>query len=103
LFLIKSLGAHKRIYEENQETISSLRGANEPLEKQQEQLKIYFGIYWDEELNPFCPACKTPLTLISDSRPMCYKCDKIIGITDSEKRMGLAEARKIISSSYQSS
>lgn len=99
LFLIKSLSAHGRIYEE---TISSLREAKEPLEKQQEQLEIYFGIYWDKELNPYCPVCKTLLTLVDDSRPKCYNCDKIIPIVNSDKRMGLREARKIISSQQQS-
>lgn len=56
------------------------------------KLILKFGIYWDKELNPYCPVCKTPLTLISDSRPNCYKCDKIIPIVSSDKRIGLAEA-----------
>jgi len=37
---------------------------NEKLERQND-LKLKFGVYWDNDKNPYCKKCKTPLGAIS--------------------------------------
>ena len=75
-------------------------------------LKFRFGVYWDSELNPLCPADTTPLTLstskllyvISDDVPPpkpvlhCLKCDKVIPLYDDfGKEITLSEAKRLLS------
>lgn len=37
-------------------------------------LKLFYGIYWDINGNPYCPACKTPLSQTSVAIMYCSNC-----------------------------
>lgn len=63
------------------------------------------GVYWDEELNPYCPSCKTLLSNYayygngSKHHPgmKCIACDKLIQFSDESKIFyELGEARSIV-------
>lgn len=74
--------------------------------------RFAFGVYWDADLNPLCPVCRTPLILstrnliypidpFNDSTPPpvpiphCLKCDKALPLYDDEgKHLSLAEAKR---------
>lgn len=69
-------------------------------------LRIALGAYWDKELNPYCPSCKTMLTnygvyetLRKFERGMeCISCKKIIFFGDeAEQCYDLNKARKKVS------
>ena len=68
-----------------------------------------FGVFWDSLLTPYCPVCRTPLTLstkllIHDIRdtptpvPHCFKCNEIVDLYDDHgKALTLAEAKQLLS------
>ena len=49
---------------------------------------MHFGLYWDKRFNPYCPACKTPLTGYGHYNNFgygfkCVKCDnQLIQLND---------------------
>ncbi len=73
--------------------------------------KFRFGVYWDSDLNPLCPVCKTPLTLSRDKliyridggvplplpEPHCFNCDKLLSLHDDDgNHLTLSEAKKLL-------
>ncbi len=78
------------------------------------KFKAKYGVYWDSELNPYCPICKTPLSLeklpnqqeilyqtspvyrmLKKPRLYCSKCDKYFSlISDSGISISLVDAKK---------
>ena len=67
------------------------------------RLKVHFNLYWDKKLNPFCPACKSPLTFYAEYKgyknPLfyCTKCGKEIEATgENGNAFTLDEVRKKI-------
>lgn len=60
----------------------------------QAKLTPRFGVYWDKKLNPYCPACKTPLAMSKvSSMLLCFRCKEQVGIV-SGTPITLEEARK---------
>jgi hypothetical protein len=74
--------------------------------------KFKFGVYWDSDLNPLCPVCKTPLILSRDKliyridggvplpvpEPHCFKCNKLLLLHDDDgNHLTLGEAKKLVS------
>lgn len=73
-------------------------------------MRVKYGIYWDDEARPHCPACETPLTAYAVYNNgtaygfNCVKCDKIVSlwsegpeiksITIEEARQGLGIGAK---------
>jgi len=49
------------------------------------QLTLRFGLYWDKDLNPYCPVCQSPLGAYGDYMTgrgfNCIKCNEIVLIT----------------------
>jgi predicted transcriptional regulator len=74
-----------------------------------------FGVYWDSDLHPLCPICRTPLTLSTRNLiyridpfnnsipppqpiPHCLKCDKALPLYDDDgNHITLGEAKKLLS------
>ena len=55
--------------------------------KLKRKLRIRFGLYWDKEANPFCPACQSLLTgysiaLGGEGYFACVKCNRTILLSD---------------------
>jgi len=66
-------------------------------------LKLHFGIYWDKEKNPYCPACKTPLNYFHDNEHNkyhtfeCIKCNKEMSAKDiNGNYLSLKHARELL-------
>jgi len=58
----------------------------------EEKFTLQNGIYWDKKNNPFCPACKTPLTQIrkkyeKDVDLYCSKCANSLFIVDTDNKI----------------
>lgn len=77
-----------------------------------QRFKRAFGVYWDSDLHPLCPVCKSPLTLsragllyridggvpLPDPVPHCMKCNKAFPLYDDDaNHLTLAEAKKRLS------
>ena len=69
------------------------------------ELKQALGVYWDKELNPYCPSCKKLLgnyAYYEAGRKhspgyKCINCNDVIRISDGEKMfLGIGEAREIV-------
>src|SRR5262249_49590398 len=55
------------------------------------KLRLKNGFYWDKRGNPYCVACKNPLTEITRYNPRdgrwaarCFFCNQVYGFYDSE-------------------
>lgn len=102
--------------------VHSLRGERRGLRKKLETRPTYmFGVGWDENQNPLCPSCETPLSstyegvgafavgnfpVIGGSpRLRCLKCcNKSVEIIDDEGRgLSLGEAKKRVLAATQPS
>lgn len=66
-------------------------------------LRLYFGIYWDKEKNPYCPACKTPLNYFHDNEYNeyhtfeCIKCNKEMSAKDiNGNYLSLKQAKELL-------
>jgi|APLow6443716910_1056828.scaffolds.fasta_scaffold75905_1 hypothetical protein len=64
-----------------------------------------FGVYWDNNVNAYCPSCKTMLTNYAfydtgrKHQPgiKCISCEKLIHFSDENKRFyDLGEAKQIV-------
>ena len=68
---------YERSDQEKQEKADQRRAA----EEERNRLFLVFGIYWNRDLQPFCPACKTPLAPFHNSErdkmpiSYCPKCE----------------------------
>lgn len=77
-----------------------------------------FGVYWNSDLNPLCPACKTPLSqsrrhlmyFVGEGTPLpkpiteCLKCDKHVPLYDDNgNEVKLSDAKKRLSESKRAS
>jgi len=79
--------------------------------RKKNKLEAKFGVYWDSELNPYCPICKTLLILedlpvtetirskfsLLSEKPClyCSKCDKYFSLrNDYGLPMSLGDAKK---------
>jgi len=62
------------------------------------RLQLQWGIYWDKGTNPYCPACKTPLTnTIYNAKLSCPKCHTLISLQDDSSRsIPVEEAKRIL-------
>ena len=62
-------------------------------------MRVKFGIYWDADLVPHCPACAAPLTALGTYGVQgwgmrCIKCDKVVHLrTDEGASISLDEMR----------
>jgi len=80
------------------------------LEEADERMKNYFptenyfakfGVLWDENKEPYCPACKTLLSQsVSDFAKNvqleCIKCEESLSLVDNGKEISLEEARALL-------
>ncbi|MCQ8128891.1 hypothetical protein [Methylomonas rivi] len=59
---------------------------NVQIEKQKDNIKLKFGIYWDKDNNPLCPSCKLPVSYgkyaIGGTGYRCFSCTKTFPLTD---------------------
>lgn len=65
------------------------RNKSEPPSAAPQKRRSAFGIYWDEDFNPQCPACETPLVMQhKDERGTeflkCLKCKETLILKDDE-------------------
>lgn len=66
------------------------------------KLRIRFGLYWDRNANPLCPACQSPLTgyTITDVGAAflaCVKCNQRIALRrDNGESLTLPDARELL-------
>lgn len=73
--------------------IFSILYINHLRKKLKKNLFSAFGVYWDKNLIPYCPSCKTILSnygFYSGGRKnypgfICIKCDSVIRLSDVEK------------------
>ena len=59
------------------------------------RIKPKFGVYWDKELNPYCPSCKSLLCINEDLVIYCLCCNREMPLV-SDKLITLKEARKLL-------
>lgn len=69
------------------------------------ELKQALGVYWDKELNPYCPACKSILSNYAFHRSgskyfpgfKCIKCKDIIHLSGETKMfIEISEAKEVV-------
>ena len=61
-----------------------------------EKLKPFLGAYWDKNLNPYCPACKSLVRTFPEGRLSCLKCKEITQLSSVSKSLTLSEAHDLI-------
>lgn len=57
------------------------------LTSKKEPFRLKYGIFWDKEKNPHCPACKTPVAAYGDYPTggkgyYCKPCNKVYALAD---------------------
>jgi hypothetical protein len=63
------------------------------------KLKPKFGVLWDKDKEPHCPACQSPLSQAVFGGNVdlnCIKCNQTIWLTDNNKDINLEEARELL-------
>lgn len=87
--------------------ISSIMYVGSLKKKLSQKLKSILGVYWDKELNIYCPSCKSMLTNYAfydtgrkhEPGIKCIKCNQILHFSDEKKRFyDLGEAKQIVRS-----
>lgn len=69
---------------------------------QELNLELKYGVYWDKKLNPYCPACQKPLSLVrikatGRTKLKCKQCDKQVSPHDGDNILTFSEARSRLS------
>jgi hypothetical protein len=69
------------------------------LSQREPKMKARFGVYWDKQKNPRCPACESPLVMQRPFAFICQQCKKEAWIElrkESGERINLEDAQKLI-------
>ncbi|MFQ5714169.1 MAG: hypothetical protein ACE5GU_09065 [Candidatus Scalinduaceae bacterium] len=64
-------------------------------------LKPKFGVLWDENKEPYCPACKTLLSqsvseFFKNVQLECIKCEESLSLINNDKEISLEEAKSLL-------
>ncbi len=67
--------------------------------KRKTKLSAHFGVFWDNNQEPYCPSCEIPLSqMVFDEKTdlSCIKCNQSLWLTSKDKDISLEDARALL-------